>query len=77
MGNNLLYNNFIKPHINNKDPFLIYRDGSFTTYKDFISLSKKISQYLVSSQVAKGDRITITFSSPDKYKIEELINDIK
>ena len=27
--------------------------------------------------VAKGDRITITFSSPDKYKIEELINDIK
>ena len=57
MGNNLLYNNFIKPHINNKDPFLIYRDGSFTTYKEFISLSKKISQYLVSSQVAKGDRI--------------------
>lgn len=57
MGNNLLYNNFIKPHINNKDPFLIYRDGSSTSYQEFISLSKKISQYLVSSQVAKGDRI--------------------
>ena len=57
MGNNLLYNNLIKPHINNKDPFLIYRDGSSTSYQEFISLSKKISQYLVSSQVAKGDRI--------------------
>ena len=57
MGNNLLYNNFIKPHINNKDPFLIYRDGSSTSYQEFISLSKKISQYLVSSKVAKGDRI--------------------
>ena len=57
MGNNLLYNNFIKTHINNKDPFLIYRGGSSTSYQEFISLSKKISQYLVSSQVAKGDRI--------------------
>ena len=59
MGNNLLYDKFIKPQINNKDPFLIYKDGSSISYQDFFSLSKKISQYLLVQEVNKGDRILI------------------
>ena len=57
MGNSLLYDNFIKPHINNEDPFLIFRDGSSTSYKDFFSLSKKISQFFVENHITKGDRV--------------------
>ena len=57
MGHSLLYDNFIKPHINNEDPFLIFRDGSSTSYQDFFSLSKKISQFFVENHITKGDRV--------------------
>jgi len=57
MGHSLLYDNFIKPHINNEDPFLIFRDGSSTSYQDFFSLSKKISQFFIENHINKGDRI--------------------
>src|SRR6056300_1110760 len=57
MGYSLLFDNLIEPHIQNKDPFLIFRDGSSVSYQEFFSLSKKISQYLTNSQVNKGDRI--------------------
>ena len=53
----LLYDNFIKPHIDNEDPFLIFRDGSSISYRDFFSLSKKISQFLIINQISKGDRV--------------------
>ena len=53
----LLYDNFIKPHIDNEDPFLIFRDGSSISYQDFFSLSKKISKFLIINQISKGDRI--------------------
>ena len=57
MGHSLLYDNFIKPHINNEDPFLIFRDGSSISYQDFFSLSKKISQFFVENHITKGDRV--------------------
>ena len=57
MGHSLLFNNFIKPHIDNEDPFLIFRDGSSISYKDFFSLSKKISQFLIDNHISKGDRV--------------------
>jgi len=57
MGHSLLYNNFIKPHIDNEDPFLIFRDGSSISYKDFFSISKKISRFFVENHINKGDRI--------------------
>ena len=57
MGRSLLFDNFIKPHIQNKDPFLIFRDGSSVSYQDFFSLSKKIAQLLRVNQISKGDRV--------------------
>ena len=57
MGRSLLFDNFIKPHIQNKDPFLIFRDGSSVSYQDFFSLSKKITQLLKVNQISKGDRV--------------------
>jgi malonyl-CoA/methylmalonyl-CoA synthetase len=57
MGRSLLFDNFIKPHIQNKDPFLIFRDGSSVSYQDFFSLSKKIAQLLKVNQISKGDRV--------------------
>jgi malonyl-CoA/methylmalonyl-CoA synthetase len=57
MGHSLLFDNLIKPHLHNQDPFLIYKDGSLLSYQDFFSLSKKVSQFLLSQGVAKGDRV--------------------
>ena len=57
MGHSLLFDNLIKPHIQNKDPFLIFRNGSSVSYQDFFSLSKKIEQFLNENQIAKGDRV--------------------
>jgi malonyl-CoA/methylmalonyl-CoA synthetase len=57
MGHSLLFDNLIKPHLHNQDPFLIYKDGSLLSYQDFFSLSKKVSQFLLSQGVSKGDRV--------------------
>jgi len=57
MGHSLLFDNFIKPHIQNKDPFLVFRNGSSVSYQDFFSLSKKIAQFLKENHIAKGDRV--------------------
>src|SRR6056300_225584 len=59
MGHSLLFDNLIKPHLHNQDPFLIYKDGSLLSYQDFFSLSKKVSQFLLSQGVAKGDRVLV------------------
>src|SRR6056300_2100588 len=57
MGHSLLFDNLIKPHLNNQAPFLIYKDGSLLSYQEFFSLSKKVSQFLLSQGISKGDRV--------------------
>ena len=57
MGHSLLFDNLIKPHILNKDPFLIFRDGSSVSYQEFFSLSKKISQFFLENHISQGDRV--------------------
>lgn len=59
MQTNILYDQLLKPHLNNSEPFLINEDGSSLNYKDFISLAKKLSSFIKSYDLQKGDRILV------------------
>ena len=59
MQTNILYDQLLKPHLNNSEPFLINEDGSSLNFKDFISLAKKLSSFIKSYDLQKGDRILV------------------
>ena len=56
---NSLYSNLIEPNLNNNKTFLILDDGTEISYKDFISLSSKISNKLTNLGLRSGDHILV------------------
>ena len=56
---NSLYLNLIEPNLNNNKTFLILDDGTEISYKDFISLSSKISNKLTNLGLRSGDHILV------------------
>ena len=56
---NSLYSNLIEPNLNNNKTFLILDDGTEISYKDFISLSSKISHKLTNLGLKSGDHILV------------------
>ena len=56
---NSLYSNLIEPNLNNNNTFLILDDRTEISYKDFISLSSKISHKLTNLGLKSGDHILV------------------
>ena len=56
---NSLYLNLIEPNLNNNNTFLILDDRNEISYKDFISLSSKISHKLTNLGLKSGDLILV------------------
>ena len=56
---NSLYSNLIEPNLNNNNTFLILDDKNEISYKDFISLSSKISHKLTNLGLKSGDHILV------------------
>ncbi len=56
---NSLYSNLIEPNLNNNKTFLILDDGTEISYRDFISLSSKISNKLTNLGLRPGDHILV------------------
>ena len=56
---NSLYLNLIEPNLNNNNTFLILDDRTEISYKDFISLSSKISHKLTNLGLKSGDHILV------------------
>ena len=57
--NNSLYSNLIEPNLKNNNIFLILDDRTEISYKDFISLSSKISHKLTNLGLKSGDLILV------------------
>ena len=56
---NSLYSNLIEQNLNNNNTFLILDDRTEISYKDFISLSSKISHKLTNLGLKSGDHILV------------------
>ena len=56
---NSLYSNLIEQNLNNNNTFLILDDRTEISYKDFISLSSKISHKLTNLGLKRGDHILV------------------
>jgi len=56
---NILYDHLLKPHLDNSEPFLVNEDGSVLSYKDYISLAKRLASLIKSYNLQKGDRVLV------------------
>ena len=59
MQTNILYDHLLKPHLDNPEPFLVNEDGSVLSYKDYISLAKRLASFIQSYDLQKGDRVLV------------------
>ena len=59
MQTNILYDHLLKPHLDNSEPFLVNEDGSVLSYKDYITLAKRLASLIKSYNLQKGDRVLV------------------